>query len=162
MVLIVKHGNSYRLGTRKQKIADTKKLGLCLFTDTESARIWTLIGTCRLISVLFLHDLDLSWGMVCAEYVGEWQLWWANLGTHFPEGWVFIRMCFEWFKIDSSPGKDKIAGLFHMLKLGLYVLSGRRNWGDVLQWAATDWSMILKWEFHETETVSWTAPWLGF
>lgn len=41
---------------------------------------------------------------------------------HFPEGWVFIRMCFEWWKIDSSPGKDKIARRFHMLKLGLYVL----------------------------------------
>lgn len=38
-----------------------------------------------------------------------------------PEGWVSIRVCSEWWKIDSSPGKDQIAGLFHMLKLGLSV-----------------------------------------
>lgn len=158
-ILIVKHGNSWRIGTRKQKIAGTQKNLNYLTTAAESAQIWTLIGAHRLLSILLLHDLDLSWVMVYAEYLGEWQPWWANLGLISQRiGSSLGKLFFEWLKIESSLGEE-VAWVFNLLRLGLYVTLKRE---DVLQWGGTDWCMRLKWEFHETEMGSWMAPRIVF
>lgn len=123
-----------------------KKFGLCLTTEAESAWIWTLIGTHRLLSVL-LHGLDLSCVVVCAEYLSKWQPWWANLGLISQRaGSSLGKMFLEWLKAESSPGEGKISGGFKVLRLDLCVPPFQE--GGNVRTCCSESEMGISWEWN--------------